>query len=75
MKPFVLMNKKTGDLFLGYRITFLDKSEAYTGPWGMVQIGVFEHDGWVVQLPPDEFPYPMYFNRECEKLFDVLGEL
>ena len=55
--------------------TFLDKSEAYTGPWGMVQIGVFEHDGWVVQLPPDEFPYPMYFNRECEKLFDVLGEL
>lgn len=28
MKAFVLMNKRTGDLWVGYRVTFMDQMEA-----------------------------------------------
>lgn len=76
MKEFVLMSKRDGELFVGYRVTFMD---AFTA--GVTQsakdkvwtIGVLEQHGWVLETP--RIPYTVFMNMHGEKFFEVLGEL
>lgn len=77
MKQFVLMNKKTGNLLIGIRVCFLDQDWCDDLPvanqsW---QIGVMQHDGWIVELPPEVSQFRVFFNQELENMVEVLGEL
>lgn len=78
MKAYVLMNRKTGDLFEGHKVTFMDQEwvkENDLKDFGyQIQLGVFQHDGWIV-YHPEMSPAPLFFNRTCEKWFKVLGDL
>lgn len=78
MKARVLMNKKTGHLMEAYRVCFIDQD------WkdDLVQndviwtIGVLRHDGWVVKVPADVCPAPLFFNADgVTEMFEDLGEL
>lgn len=76
MKAFVLMDKRTGDLFEAYRVCFLDTpvNERFlsnTAPTP-VRFGLLEHHGWVVIHPTTN---ATYFNHNYDELFENLGEL
>lgn len=72
MKSFVLMNKKTGDLFEGHRISLLDKH--WNDSSRLTNVFIVSYDGWAIYHPEMHFS-PIYFNLECEKWFENLGEL
>ena len=89
MKQYVLQNKKTGDLFIGAKVRFCDagiythtnkKIEtvyAYkeSGSGWTVSLEPIDHfDGWILEHPQFAGIAP-FFSRNCEKLFEVLGEL
>lgn len=76
MKPYVMMTR-AGDLFLAYRITFLDQANVEsTVPEGApVQFALMEHHGWICEFPKDLNPYPVYFSRDLETMVENLGEL
>jgi len=78
LKQFVLMNRKTGDLMIGYRVTFMDVEREYifstpipdTFP---TRFGVLEHHGWVIEHPIFEVPW--FMNLKSDTLLENLGEL
>ena len=74
MTGYVLMNKRTGHLMLGYRINFLDKGDFEPALTEVpYRIGILTHDGWVMAGP--EPINRCFFNNECEEWFENLGEL
>lgn len=79
MKSFCLLNKKTGDLFQGYRISLYDNNsegDVLTRFGAIYSISVKElrHDGWII-FHPKMGDNPLFFNRHCEKWFTNLGEI
>lgn len=79
MKPFVLMNRRTGDLMVGCRVCFMDQIEELTDIKGGIdlktvwQVGLIEHHGWVIDTGGQVNAF--FLNRYGEKFFEVLGEL
>jgi hypothetical protein len=75
ISSFVLMCKKNGELIEGYRISFLDNQDTIEVTKGYaISLTTIRHDGWLL-CHPEVAKTPMFFNRECEKWFEVLGEL
>lgn len=79
IKQFVFVNKNTGDLMTAVRINFLDKKDFDREILNVKEtnlpyrIGMLVHDGWVMTGP--EPVSRCFFNNECEKYFENLGEL
>lgn len=74
MISYVLLNKKTGELLEGLRITFMDKDHirqtfSEKSTW---RICVVAHDGWVIR---GLVPVWYFFNRRIKNTFIDLGEL
>jgi hypothetical protein len=84
MKSFVLMCKRTGYLFVGFRVNLVDReddsvSSEIGGQTYVVNLRcVNDCDGWIMEGPPEVSPQGMkwFFNREgAEGFFENLGEL
>jgi len=76
MKGMVLMNKKTGDLLVGYRVCFFDKIMEYAKMMNLVGIiNIDEYDGWLIEHPGILGEFRVFFNRELEEWCEILGEL
>lgn len=76
MKTFVLMNKKTGDLFIGYPMMFLHQSwlaDLQPPNSGAFEIAAVQQDGWVMEA--DHFQFKWFMNMGADKFFENLGEL
>lgn len=69
MTLYVLMHLRTGNLFLGRRIMFIDRPEHTHGVYG---IDLLRCDGWLVYAKP----FVLFFNKkETDEMFENLGEL
>ncbi len=64
------MNKKTGDLFEGYRMSCIDEAGEIVDGYS---IGIMSQCGWVIFHP--KLLTGHFFNMHCEDFFEVLGEL
>ena len=80
MKSFCLMNKRTGDLFEGVRVSLFDNfiadADIQSVAWG-IHLSQLNHDGWVVFHPDESFAgYWLWFNNKgCDRIFESLGEM
>ncbi len=79
---FVLLNKKNGQLVEGYRVSMFDKpdfewsSDIAPSPVYRLSVGIHEHDGWIIQVPKEICPFPIWMNRQfVDQHFENLGEL
>lgn len=73
--PRVLLNKQTGDLIEGHRITFLDQLGDLTPPDTKgYTLGFLSHDGWII-FHPAMGQWGIFLNLTSEKWFEDLGEL
>ena len=71
----VLLNKRTGDLYVGYKVSLLGSiSDEYKISGNNYSIALASHDGWILQHPRFG-QFLIFFNREVENMFEVLGEL
>lgn len=74
MKAYIMMNRRTGDLFEAYRVSLMDANSFETeGVHWEIQLSVIKQHGWVVYHP--KLVVPHFFNMKCEEFFMVLGEL
>lgn len=84
MTHFVLMNKRTGDLMLGVRVTFFEndlgdirsyqyKSDSSDSVY-YIAFGPTGYIGWLIEHPKMG-KFNIFFNKKCEEWFEVLGEL
>ena len=70
----VLMNTKTGDLFVGTKIALFEGPEFESRQErATYTVSIMGHFGWIIEHP--ELVVPRFFNRHCEKWFEVLSEL
>jgi hypothetical protein len=79
MKAHVLMSRKTGDLFEGYRICFVAAEQRIHASamygWAVSLIDT-RATGWIAFHPRGFGPWGVFFNAEgVEELFEDLGEL
>lgn len=78
MKSFCLINKRTGDLFEGYRVSLFDNHMVdKSGAVSLVILQMDEPDGWIIGSPHSAFGgYWIWFNEgSIGKIFEVLGEI
>lgn len=71
------MNRKTGDLFEGHRVCFVDNEsmdDKIMTPMYSISLRGFEYDGWIV-FNPKASPLGFFLNRKSESWFKNLGEL
>lgn len=69
---YVLMSKRTAELFVGWRIMFIDRPHH---EFGVVGIDVIRCDGLILERPALS-PWKWFLNTEwVKKEFEVLGEL
>lgn len=72
-RAYVLMNKKTGDLFEAYAVCFVNPVNTTGLVWAF---SISSQSGWVIRHPGLYGDFYVFFNAEgVEKMFDVLGEL
>lgn len=74
MTAYVLMCKRTANLLVGYRITFMDNfpSEMIGGLYSLTDL---RHDGWIVNTPVAG-GFSIFMNvKWVENNFEVLGEI
>lgn len=75
MKSFVFMNRKTGALFIAYRIAFMDAMEPVPeAPAYAISVNVLMQGGWLIEHPKFRVSYFMNMNGG-ELIFENLGEL
>lgn len=84
MTAFVLMNRKTGDLYEGYRVSLFDKILRQSlsngqcinmgSTYSISLMSNLDYDGWII-YNPNGSPLGFFMNRKSETLFKVLGEL
>lgn len=69
---YVLLNKNTGDLYVGTKI-WARFEPILDGQYSVILMGLDDHDGWIIEHPI--FEAPIFMNRHCEQFLEVLGEL
>ena len=69
----VWLNKKTGDLSLAVKVMLVDGAqEIYALSGYSITLG--DQFGWIIHHP-EMGVYWIFFNKQCEKWFEDLGEL
>lgn len=78
MRPRVLMARRTGEMFVSYRVTLLDQDWHLdiTDSRDNFRIVSAQCDGWIIEMPKDVSMFPLYFNNAgVAKMFEDLGWL
>jgi len=74
---FVLMNRRTAELFEGYRVLLYDKNREERDlpslPGWRITLMPDDFDGWLLVHPKLETA--IFLNRTCERFFKNLGQL
>lgn len=77
LKAYVLLSN-SGRLLVGYRVCFMDAVDGndMVGPLAETwRICLVQQSGWVIELPKDVSPFPIFMNMQAEDLMECLGEL
>jgi len=73
MTQYVLLNTRTGNLFIGTKVCFYDQTANYKIEGIQYSLACISHDGWILEHP--DLVVPRFCNRSCEGWFEVLGKL
>lgn len=75
IKEFCFMTRG-GELCVAQRMTLYDAPDSMEmGKMEGYSIGILSHDGWAVYHPELCGGLTLFFNRECEKFMENLGEV